>query len=97
MPTYNTATSWGSVSKSFHWVLFLLVTAQVSIGIYIDSLDTDIPEQYQASLDIWPFHEGIGLTIFPIALAAFLWRLRSTRPAYVPMPRWQQIASRAVK
>ncbi len=97
MTTYNTETSWGSVSKSFHWLLFVLVTTQLSIGIYTDTLDTDIPAQFELSLAIWPFHEGIGLTIFPVAAAAFIWRLRNTRPKYVPMPRWQQIASRAVQ
>ena len=63
--------------------------------MFIDQLNTDIPEQYQLSLQIWPYHEGLGLTIFPVALAAFVWRLTNTRPDQVLMQRWQQIASRA--
>ena len=95
MIAYNSAKEWGSVSKALHWTLFILVIAQVAMGIVIYSLDNDIPEDFQLLFAIWPYHEGVGLTVLPVALAAFIWRLRNVRPEPVLMPRWQHIASRA--
>ena len=95
MAVYNSAKEWGSVSKALHWSLFVLVLAQIAMGILIYSLDNDVQEDFNLLLAIWPYHEGIGLTVLPVALAAFVWRLRNVRPDPVLMPHWQQVVSRA--
>jgi len=95
MSPYNSLKEWGSVSKALHWALFVLVMAQVLMGIVIYFLDDEVQEDFDLLLAIWPYHEGIGLTVLPVAIAAFIWRLRNIRPEPVLMPRWQQILSRA--
>ena len=96
MSLTNTETSWGSVSKTLHWLLFVLVFSQLCMGLFIDQLDTDIPAQYELSLAIWPYHEGLGLTVFPVALITMIWRIATKRPKMLEMPLWQKIAGHIV-
>ncbi|PNS07435.1 cytochrome b [Solilutibacter silvestris] len=76
----NTDT-WGSVSRSFHWLIVALLIVQGALGLLLD----DLP---RGSIRL---HVSIGITILALAIARLAWRLYAGRPA--PMPGvlpWQR-------
>jgi len=84
MPVRSTATSWGAVTRSFHWGMLLLFVGIASIGLYM----TDLPLGPR-KLRIYALHKSIGLTLLGLAALRLLWRLGERRPAPPPMPTWQ--------
>ena len=38
MPLENTATQWGWLSKTLHWLTALLIFVQIPLGFYAESL-----------------------------------------------------------
>jgi len=90
----NSDTSWGSVAKLFHWLVFALLIIQLSIGALIYSLDLYVKEDVDTYMRWIPTHKSVGLTILLLMLCRLGWRLSQTRPAWpAEMPTWQRRAA----
>ena len=81
----NTANSWGSVAKSFHWLLALLILCQLVLG--------KVAADFRLSplkLDLFVWHKSIGITILLLVILRFAWRLGNP-PPYAPagIPAWE--------
>jgi cytochrome b561 len=90
VPVRSTATTWGAVTRLFHWAMLLLFIAMVSIGFYM----TDLPLGPR-KLRVYGLHKSIGLTLLGLAGLRLLWRLGERRPVLPPMPVWQARAAAA--
>ena len=90
MPARSTATSWGVVTRLFHWGMLLLIIGSISVGFYM----TDLPLG-PTKLKVYALHKSIGLTLLGLASLRLLWRLGERRPVLPPMPPWQQRAAAA--
>lgn len=90
MPVRSTATSWGAVTRLFHWGMLLLFIGIISVGFYM----TDLPLGPK-KLKVYALHKSIGLTLLGLAVLRLLWRLGERRPALPPMPAWQERAAAA--
>ncbi len=90
MPLRSTATSWGAVTRLFHWGMLLLIIGGISVGLYM----TDLPMSPQ-KLRVYALHKSVGLTLLGLAVLRLLWRLGERRPAAAPMPAWQERAASA--
>ena len=87
----NTASTYGSVSKFLHWLIFLLVTGMLIFGFFLD----DIPKDYQGMAYSW--HKGTGLTILGLMIIRIVWALINTKPSPVAFtPMWQVFLERLV-
>ena len=79
------------VSIALHWLIALLVLAQVALGWWM----VDIPKS-PPGVRAWWFnlHKSIGLTIGVLMLARLGWRL-GHRPPPLPasMPSWQRVSA----
>lgn len=71
----NTDTSYGIVSKTFHWLLFLMLTAAVIAGNILESMPKG-----QEKLEFAGTHKSIGLLILMLVLLRLLWRLINVTP-----------------
>lgn len=88
MALSNTSRSYGSVSKSFHWLIALLILTVIPLGIVANGLAHDIRDPAIASTDadiaraalLFSIHKTIGVTIFFVALARILWALSQPKP-----------------
>ena len=81
----NIADSWGTVAKSFHWVIALLILGQLVLGT--------VAEEARLSplkLDLFVWHKSIGLTILLLVILRLAWRLYNPPPS-VPAgtPAWE--------
>jgi len=84
----NSATNFGSVTKTFHWLTAILIFSTIPLGILASDLahavrSSEVPtteaDAARAAL-LFSLHKTIGVTIFFVALARILWALCQPRP-----------------
>ena len=73
----------------FHWVIAVLVIANLTIGLLHESLlDVD---------GVIPLHKSIGITVLVLTLGRIAWRLAHRPPAPPEtMARWERLAAHAI-
>lgn len=92
MAVRNTAVSYGSVARFFHWLVALLVVGQLLGGFYA----ADFAEQSMKGL-LFFWHKSLGLTILWLMLLRVIWRFKNIQPGYeARVPLWQRFAARLV-
>lgn len=74
---HNTETSYGSVTKAFHWTVAVLFLAQIIMGIIMSFMPT-IPLKFQ----IYTVHKSIGIILVFLSIAFISWTFCN------PKPRW---------
>ncbi|HVU20577.1 MAG TPA: cytochrome b [Rhizomicrobium sp.] len=79
MSAKNTAWRYGSVAMTFHWVIALLVIANICVGLYMGDLPRSDPMKFQ----IFQIHKSIGLTVLVLSILRVLWRFVNPIP---PLP-----------
>ncbi len=85
----NTTTKYGVISKSFHWLVFLLVTVLIVVGFFLD----DVPDEYKGT--VYNIHKLTGVLVFWLMVLRIIWSWCNVKPALpVNMPRWQQVSAR---
>ncbi len=89
----HASTRYGFVAQTFHWLTALLVLAAFIFGpggseqrVYLPARD------FERQL-----HETLGLCVLALVLLRVLWRMVDTRPEPLPLPRWMELASKAVQ
>lgn len=76
MPAGNTATSWGWVSKTFHWLVFFLVVGLLVVAWIM----TDMPDGPDKG-QLYGLHKAFGVVLLVLMVARLLWRMGTGRPA----------------
>lgn len=84
----NTTTSYGAVTKTFHWLTALGIFLALPLGYFANELAHAIenPEvsateaQVARAALLFSLHKTIGLTVFFTALARILWALSQPKP-----------------
>ncbi|SLN13747.1 cytochrome b/b6 domain-containing protein [Ruegeria meonggei] len=88
MPTTNTFSSYGTVTKTFHWLTALLIFTALPLGwiandlahaIYDPAIPTTEADIARAAL-LFSIHKTVGVTVFFVALARILWAVSQTKP-----------------
>ncbi len=79
MPAKNTALRYGNVAMSFHWLIAILVIANLCVGLYMG----DLPRSDPMKFTIFQIHKSIGLTVLVLSILRLLWRLVNPVP---PLP-----------
>lgn len=74
MAKRNTYQSYGSVSKFFHWTIFLLVFGMIIYGYTLE----DFPKTWQGAA--YNIHKLFGLLILFLMLLRLIWALRNPKP-----------------
>lgn len=72
--TIKNTDTWGSVSRSFHWLIVALLIVQGALGLFHD----DLP---RGTIRL---HVSLGITILVLAVARLAWRLYAGKPAPLP-------------
>jgi len=70
----NTTRSWGTLSKTLHWIIVLLIINQWVLGQWSESL-TGLPK-----LKVLGYHKSFGMTILMLAVIRLAWRLMNPVP-----------------
>ena len=81
MPTSNTPRSYGSVTKTFHWLTVLLILTAIPLGIIANKIAYDTSEALEFKAFLFSMHKTVGVTAFFVALSRILWALSQPKPA----------------
>jgi len=92
MSSQDTRDSYGSVTKTLHWTILLLLIVQFTLGYTLTSL----PEHDPTVKVLTWWHESTGFLIFIFAILFTVWRLRSVTPSLADQPSWQRALARSV-
>ena len=82
---------WGSVAKSFHWIIALGILCNGVFGLLMDLAGSPMQKINWLAL-----HKSIGLTVLALVLLRLAWRMLDRRPPDEPMPRWQRLGAHLV-
>ncbi|MEJ8560877.1 cytochrome b/b6 domain-containing protein [Yoonia sp. GPGPB17] len=77
----QTATTYGTVTKIFHWLTALFILTVIPLGAVANRLPYETNEQLAFKAQLFSFHKTLGVIIFAIALARIIWALTQTKPA----------------
>ena len=88
MPLSNSATTYGAMTKAFHWLTALLILSAIPLGIIASNLahglqdPAAMPDEAQIILTatLFSLHKTVGVTVFFVALARILWALSQPKP-----------------
>jgi len=88
MALSNSNRSFGSVTKTFHWLTALLIITIIPIGLIANDLAQDIRnpdiasdvEDFTRAFWLFSLHKTLGVTIFFVALARIIWAFTQPRP-----------------
>lgn len=80
MARSNTNTTYGSVTRSFHWLTALLILTLIPVGIIATDMPYDTSEQLARKAWLFSLHKTLGVTVFFVALLRILWALGQTKP-----------------
>lgn len=81
MPFTNTATRYGAVTKTFHWITAFLILMLIPSGIIANGLPYDTATELAAKARLFSIHKTLGVALFTVALLRILWALTQTKPA----------------
>ena len=75
----NTADSWGAPAKLFHWLIAVLIFAQIALGVMAASWRVS-----PTKLELFFWHKSTGMLILALVALRLLWRLASSAPLLPP-------------
>lgn len=90
MSVRNTTTYYGSISRSFHWLISLLVIVMIPLGYFMG----DISDKALRG-EIVNVHKLMGVSILILTLLRLSWALNNVKPLLpFQTPQWQHFAER---
>lgn len=96
MTLQNTAAGYGTVTKSLHWLIFVLFTIMFILGFGLmggDETTTAFGTDWGSVFD---WHATIGLIVLVLAVVRIIWRKTTPLPSWAPglSKREQRLAHR---
>lgn len=86
----DSATRWGTVTRSLHWSMAALIVFQLGLGVWM-TRQHDILVRFAWTQT----HKSWGTVVFALAVARLCWRLANRRRPTLPAstPLWQRRAA----
>jgi len=86
MTIKNTAEHWGSISKTLHWLIALLILILGIVGLMMGNLPKT-PKYFW----VYTAHKSVGVVVLLLIALRLGWRCYAGAPAAVPgTPLWQE-------
>jgi len=83
MGLVNSRTSYGTVARSFHWIIAVLIVVQYITAPVQEILapESRIPAPFgMDKLSLLPLHQSFGMTVLVLTVLRLLWRRHSPPP-----------------
>ncbi|MFA8442828.1 cytochrome b/b6 domain-containing protein [Yoonia sp.] len=77
----TSAVTYGTVTKTFHWLTALLILTIIPLGAIANRLPYETNEQLALKAQLFSFHKTLGIIVFAVALARIIWAATQTKPA----------------
>lgn len=79
MQLNNTPETYGIVTKSFHWLMALLIIGLLAVGLLMEDIS-----ELSLKLKVYGLHKSFGIVVLTLAIARIGWHLYSKKPGFVP-------------
>ncbi|SEN63917.1 cytochrome b/b6 domain-containing protein [Palleronia pelagia] len=83
MQLANTDVTYGTITKTFHWLIALLILTNIPLAWLGENLPDQTSQDIARLSVIWSTHKTIGVAVFFVALLRILWALTQPKPAPV--------------
>jgi cytochrome b561 len=85
----NDIESWTGIAKLFHWLMALLIFAQIALGLVAVSWHIS-----PMKLNLFVWHKSLGMLILALLVLRLSWRLMQRAPELPwEMPLWERAAA----
>ncbi|WP_423062334.1 cytochrome b [Candidiatus Paracoxiella cheracis] len=92
MACRNTHERYGSVTKFFHWLIFVLFLIQIIVGVSMSRIGNEIIQGR-----FYTFHKSVGLLILFVMILFIFWSLINPKPHWsISMTKWERVAAKTV-
>ncbi len=81
MPTQNTHSTYGSVTKTFHWLTALLIVVAFPLGILAGDAPFATSDEIAQKAWLFSLHKTVGILAFFTAFGRILWAISQKKPA----------------
>ena len=86
----NTSSSWGSVSRWFHWILGVAIIGMIAYGWWLNHIPARADRFFYRSI-----HADIGYVVLLLTVIRLIWRGINPTPALPDdTPRWHKVTAR---
>lgn len=75
MPLYNTSKTYGTLAKSLHWLIGLLIIGMLAVGLYMVGLPVS-PDKFK----LYGLHKSIGITVLALVALRLIWKWINESP-----------------
>lgn len=90
----NTSNTFGAITKCIHWLLFVLLVIQFTLGTLYALATQNSPQQSQ----FITWHKSVGLTILFVGLLFMIWKHMNIRPQPANVdPAWKHLVAKIVQ
>ena len=76
----NTDTSYGLLTRSFHWLMALLILTMIPLGKIANLAPFSNDAEFALKFMLFSLHKTLGVVIFGLALLRILWAIRQPKP-----------------
>ncbi len=80
MALSNTIERYGSVTKTFHWLMALLILTLIPLGWFAEQLPYETDAQLARKAWLFSLHKTLGVTAFFVALGRIFWAGSQPKP-----------------
>lgn len=86
----NSAQTWGSMARTLHWGVALLLIVQTTLGFIAEEAPLS-----PTKLELFVWHKSVGMLILALILIRLGWRAANPTPALpAGTPAWERYAAR---
>jgi cytochrome b561/polyisoprenoid-binding protein YceI len=96
MPKGNTTQSFGSITRSLHWMTALLILTAIPLGLVANQLPYDTAEALAWKAQVFSLHKTLGVAAFFVALVRISWAVFQPRPVPLHPERRGEVILAAV-
>lgn len=80
MPLRNSSDHFGTVAKTFHWSIALLILTLIPLGIVAHEWPYATGEELTVKARLFSLHKTLGLVTFALAVLRILWAVSQPKP-----------------
>lgn len=79
----NSATEYGSMAKTLHWLMAAIILTLIAVGIYMADLPRESAEEKQYAFQLYDLHKSFGVVALALIALRLVW-LRVTPAPQLP-------------
>lgn len=93
----NTANTYGSLQRAFHWIMAIMIIGMICVGVYIHGLDAENAAEAPIKQSLGALHKATGMVILLLVALRTAWVFSGPRPGLPDsVPRWQRIVAKSL-